>query len=272
MIAEEALKLTPASTWASHAVLGFRCAKGDWSGALTILENNLPPARSTSGLPAPSRGAADGARARTRDARSRCLSRRSAMEAVKLAPTLVPAAVLASKFRASSIRSARPCAYRRRVAVPTPHPDLADAYAHVRLGDSAQQRLVRGGNAGRESARPCRRRARGGARRDRRSRIRPRARGAGAVAINADPAGRDADGGDRAQRAWRQRSRARLDPARGARARTIRRGPPTVMSAIAGDRCRRSPAGSMPSSGRRRSQRCRRTGAPRSMPRNSTRP
>ena len=31
-IAEQALKLSPASTWASHAVLGFRCAKGD--GAL----------------------------------------------------------------------------------------------------------------------------------------------------------------------------------------------------------------------------------------------
>ena len=40
-IAEEALKLSPASTWASHAVLGFRCAKGDWSGALHILDNNL---------------------------------------------------------------------------------------------------------------------------------------------------------------------------------------------------------------------------------------
>src|ERR1700759_1900035 len=41
MIAEEALKLEPASTWASQAVLGFRCAKGDWSGALSIIENNL---------------------------------------------------------------------------------------------------------------------------------------------------------------------------------------------------------------------------------------
>ncbi len=41
MIAEEALKLAPASTWASHAVLGFRCAKADWSGALSILDNNL---------------------------------------------------------------------------------------------------------------------------------------------------------------------------------------------------------------------------------------
>src|SRR5258707_8409074 len=41
MIAEEALKLAPSSTWASHAVLGFRCARGDWSGALSILDNNL---------------------------------------------------------------------------------------------------------------------------------------------------------------------------------------------------------------------------------------
>src|SRR6204780_1425453 len=40
-IAEEALQLAPASTWASQAVLGYRCAQGDWSGALTILDNNL---------------------------------------------------------------------------------------------------------------------------------------------------------------------------------------------------------------------------------------
>src|SRR3979411_355888 len=41
MIAEEALKLAPSSSWASHAVLGFCCAKGDWSGALSILDNTL---------------------------------------------------------------------------------------------------------------------------------------------------------------------------------------------------------------------------------------
>ncbi len=34
MLAEEALKLAPSSSWASHAVLGFCCAKGDWTGAL----------------------------------------------------------------------------------------------------------------------------------------------------------------------------------------------------------------------------------------------
>src|SRR5579871_6853568 len=41
MVAEEALKLSPSSTWASHAVLGFRCASGDWDGALKILDHDL---------------------------------------------------------------------------------------------------------------------------------------------------------------------------------------------------------------------------------------
>src|ERR1700722_18838449 len=40
-IAEEALKVSPSSTGASQAVVGFRCAKGDWNGALAILDNNL---------------------------------------------------------------------------------------------------------------------------------------------------------------------------------------------------------------------------------------
>src|SRR6478736_8790091 len=41
MVAEEALKLSPSSSWASQAVLGFRCARSDWSGAIAILDSNL---------------------------------------------------------------------------------------------------------------------------------------------------------------------------------------------------------------------------------------
>ena len=40
MIADEALKISPSSAWASQAVLGVRCAKGDWTGALSILDSN----------------------------------------------------------------------------------------------------------------------------------------------------------------------------------------------------------------------------------------
>ena len=73
----------------------------------------------------------------------RDLSRESVMEAVKLAPTLVPAAVLAAKFESEAHQVRRAMRLVEAAWLKHPHPDLADAYAHVRLGDSARQRLVR---------------------------------------------------------------------------------------------------------------------------------
>jgi HemY protein len=143
MIAEEALKLAPASTWASQAVLGFRCAKGDWSGALSILENNLASHLIDKPTYRRQRGVLLTARALELETLDRDLSRESAMEAVKLAPTLVPAAVLASKYEAEAHQTRRAMRYVEVAWLKHPHPDLADAYAHVKLGDSARQRLVR---------------------------------------------------------------------------------------------------------------------------------
>ena len=63
------LKLAPASTWASQAVLGFRCARGDWNGALTILDNNLESGLIDKAAWRRQRGVLlDGARAGARDA------------------------------------------------------------------------------------------------------------------------------------------------------------------------------------------------------------
>ena len=143
MIAEEALKLAPASTWASHAVLGFRCAKGDWSGALAILDNNLASGLISKHAWRRQRGVLLTARALELENVDRDLSRDSAMEAVKLAPTLVPAAVLASKYQSEAHQVRRSMRIIEAAWLEHPHPDLADAYAHVKLGDSARQRLVR---------------------------------------------------------------------------------------------------------------------------------
>ncbi|MBB5052049.1 HemY protein [Afipia massiliensis] len=142
-LAEEALKTAPASAWASHAVLGFRCSKGDWDGALAILENNL-----AAGLidPAPykrQRGVLLTARALDLETIDRDKSRASVTEAVKLAPTLVPAATLAAKFLSESNQTRRAMQVVEAAWAAQPHPDLADAYAHVRLGDSALNRLGR---------------------------------------------------------------------------------------------------------------------------------
>jgi HemY protein len=143
MIAEEAIKLSPSSTWASHAVLGFRCARSDWSGALAILDSNLSAGLIDKRAYRRQRGVLLTARALELQTMDRDVARESVMEAVKLAPTLVPAAVLAAKFESEAHQVRRAMKMVEAAWLAHPHPDLADAYAHVKLGDSARQRLQR---------------------------------------------------------------------------------------------------------------------------------
>ncbi|MET0971414.1 MAG: heme biosynthesis HemY N-terminal domain-containing protein [Tardiphaga sp.] len=142
-VAEEALKLAPGSTWASQAVLGFRCAQGDWSGALKILDTNLASGLIDRAAYRRQRGVLLTARAMELETQDRDQARDTVMEAVKLAPTLVPAAVLAAKFQSEAHQIRRSMKLIEAAWLAQPHPDLADAYAHVKLGDSARQRLVR---------------------------------------------------------------------------------------------------------------------------------
>ena len=142
-IAEEALKVSPGSTWASQAVLGYRCAQGDWKGALAILDNNLASGLVDKVTYRRQRGVLLTARALELENLDRDLSREIIMEAVKLAPTLVPAAVLASKYQSEAHQIRRSMRLVEAAWLAQPHPDLAEAYAHVKLGDSARQRLVR---------------------------------------------------------------------------------------------------------------------------------
>ncbi|WP_076863329.1 heme biosynthesis protein HemY [Bradyrhizobium mercantei] len=143
MIAEEALKMSPSSSWASHAVLGFCCAKGDWAGALSIIDNNQSAGLIDKATYRRQRGVLLTARALELETVDRDLSRASAMEALKLAPTLIPAAALAAKFESEAHQVRRAMRIVETAWLAQPHPDLAEAYSHVRLGDSARQRLVR---------------------------------------------------------------------------------------------------------------------------------
>lgn len=142
-IAEEALRIAPSSPWAAHAVLGFRCSSGDWNGALAILEARLASGRIDKAVFRRERGVLLTARALDLETSDRDASRDSALEAVKLAPTLVPAAVLAAKFLSEAHQIRRAMRILETAWLAQPHPDLAEAYAHVRLGNSARQRLTR---------------------------------------------------------------------------------------------------------------------------------
>jgi HemY protein len=141
--AEEALKVAPQTTWASHAVLGFRCSQADWSGALNIVERNYASGAIDKTQYRRQRAVLLTARALEVETSDRDASRATVMEAVKLAPTLIPAATLAAKFLSEGQQTRKAMQIIEAAWQAQPHPDLADAYAHVRLGDSALERLRR---------------------------------------------------------------------------------------------------------------------------------
>ncbi len=140
--AEEALK-TATLPWAGDAVLEHRAGQGDWDGALSAVERNL-------GGRLIDRATANRQRAVLNTAKAAEIADRSPDEALqlvrdalKVAPTLVPAAALAGRLltRQGDIRRASKLIETAYAA--TPHPDLADAYLGVRPGDSAADRLLR---------------------------------------------------------------------------------------------------------------------------------
>jgi HemY protein len=139
--AEEAARTAPTLGWAGRAVLEARCKDGDWAAALALLEQ--------------SRGALDKAsyrrqravlltaRALAAENSDREVAKAAALEANKLAPTLVPAAALAAHLLADGgyLRKANriiDTAWRAN-----PHPELAQSFAELRASESARDRLKR---------------------------------------------------------------------------------------------------------------------------------
>jgi len=143
LIAEEAARNDTVPAWAGHAVLNFRCAAGDWTGALERLERNQKCGLLDKAAYARQRAVLLTARALAAEPTDRAEARALALAAVKLAPTLVPAAALAGRLlgEAGELRAAARIIETAWQA--NPHPDLADTYAHLRPGDSARDRLAR---------------------------------------------------------------------------------------------------------------------------------
>ena len=123
-------------------MLELRCTDGDWAGALALLERNIA-ARSTKASYRRQRAVLLTARALAVEDTDRDSAKTFALEADKLAPTLVPAAALAGRLLAEGgqLRKANriiDSAWRAN-----PHPELAQAYAELRSGESARDRLKR---------------------------------------------------------------------------------------------------------------------------------
>jgi HemY protein len=143
LYAEEATRLAPSLPWAGQAVLQFRCAAGDWTGALELVERNRQSGAIDKDTYRRQRAVLLTAQAMAAEESDRDVAKAAVLEAAKLAPDLVPAVALAARFlsEAGDIRKASRMI--EKAWVEQPHPDLADAYIHVRLGDSARERLAR---------------------------------------------------------------------------------------------------------------------------------
>ncbi len=143
LFAEEAARDAAAPGWAGHAVLNFRCAAGDWTGALDRLERNQKSGLIDKAAYARQRAVLLTAQALAAEPTDRAGARALALAAIKLAPTLVPAAALAGRLLGEAGELRQAARSIEAAWAVNPHPDLADTYAHLRPGDSASARLAR---------------------------------------------------------------------------------------------------------------------------------
>src|SRR5262245_24402083 len=141
--AEEAAKHASVPVWAGQAALEFRCAAGDWSGALDRLERNMRSGLIDKRTFRRQRAVLITAQAQALAGSDRERAIALAREAAKLAPDLVPAAALAGRLLGEAGERRRAARIIERAWRANPHPDLAAAYAALRPGDSARQRLSR---------------------------------------------------------------------------------------------------------------------------------
>jgi HemY protein len=141
--AEEAAKPDSGSipAWAGQAVLEFRCAAGDWAGALTRLEHNMRSHLLDKTAYRRQRAVLLTAQALAAEENDRERARVLALEAVKLAPQLVPAAALAGRLLNAAGERRKAARIVEAAWRANPHPDLAEAY--VRPGESARDKLTR---------------------------------------------------------------------------------------------------------------------------------
>ncbi len=141
--AAEALSIAPGMPWAGTAMFDFQCAAGEWDEALGTLqiltERKLIDKATTRRrravlLTAKAMESEDGEP-------DRALS--LALEAHGLAPDLVAAALIGARLSARLGNIRRAASLIEQTWKQKPHPELAEAYARVRPGDSVRDRYRR---------------------------------------------------------------------------------------------------------------------------------
>lgn len=141
--AEEAAKNAPSLPWAGNAKLRYQAVDGDWDDALRTLEANRSAGLIDKVVAKRQRAVLLTAKAISCEQSQPEETRKLAKQAHKLEKGFVPAATIYARAasRLGDIKGASKiieAAWKVE-----PHPELAEAYATVRPGDSVQDRLSR---------------------------------------------------------------------------------------------------------------------------------
>jgi len=138
--AEQAVKRDPKLAWGVNALFDLQARAGDFDGALDTLAIARDNGHVNSNIALRRRAVLLTAEAREAEASDSDRALKLASEALRLAPSLVPAAEIVGRILASKGESRQ----ASRVIVKTwklsPHPDLALVYTYAKAGDTPRER------------------------------------------------------------------------------------------------------------------------------------
>ena len=142
-LAEQAVRTDPQTGWSVNALFDLQARAGDWEGALATLavarrHSNVEP-----DVALRRRAVLLTAEARDLEASQPDKALALASEALRLAPSLIPAAEIAGRLLASKGESRQASRLIARTWKLAPHPDLATVYAFAKPGESPRDRLKR---------------------------------------------------------------------------------------------------------------------------------
>src|SRR5262249_366575 len=140
-LAEQAVCTDPHASWSVNALFDMQARESDWEGALATRavarkHGNVDPDVALKRLPP-----FLSARARHGEASQPDKALALATEALRLAPSLIPAAEIAGRLLASKGESRQASRLVARTWKLAPHPDLATVYAFAKPGESPRERL-----------------------------------------------------------------------------------------------------------------------------------
>jgi HemY protein len=141
--AAEAVSLAPQLIWAAEATLEEKAGGGDWDGALKLLDTQRAVGQVEKRTANRRRAVLLTAKAMSVLDADPPAAKNAALEAHRLEPDFLPAAVTAAKalFRQDDLKRGAKIleAAWKKIA----HPQIAEIYVHARPGDSTRDRLAR---------------------------------------------------------------------------------------------------------------------------------